>query len=81
MFQAVFNDPGGVLYCSFTRNALTTITVPGGGGQNVDFDLNSKSYFLLTATGELGGGTGELTHHTSRAASTSVLNLGDYPLP
>ena len=75
----MFNDPGGVLYCSFIRDALTTIVVPGVEDEvYVDFDLNNEAFYVLAATGRTNE-DGELTKHASKGKTPAAMNLGDYP--
>lgn len=46
---------GDTLYCSFTRPATMSFPIPPDDTDVLEQDLNSESYFVLLASGELNG--------------------------
>ena len=74
--QFGYTDPAGLLYCAYTRDALTSI-VPPGESDGVEFDLDNEDFYVLVATGPLNN-AGELRHHDEKKASENPIDLGAF---
>ena len=46
----------GMYTCTFYREAVTNITIPGGANNTATFDLDNTKYYLLLASGPVNSG-------------------------
>ena len=77
--QGITNVTGQLLdnqlYCSFVRDAETSITPPGQQ-KAIDFDMNGTPYHILLAIGPLTDN--KVGHHKDKAASTKTYSFSDF---
>jgi len=68
----------GVLTCSFVRDAITEIPVPGG--DTITFDLQNTDYFIMAAYGPMSSPeTFQIAQHNDKAVRlTLLLQIFDY---